>query len=105
MIIRLNKYLVVLLSFLLFSQNIYSQVNQPRSTNFKVEFSVFMSSCVQAESEKTSIFGMVGNVFNNSGSSQNFKLSNDVLFLGNLITDTEDLHNCLWHKLLCWPGR
>lgn len=92
MIIRLKIYLVVLLSIIFFSQNIYSQINQPHSTNFNLEFSVFMSSCVEAESEMTSIYGMLGNVFTNSGSSQNFRFTNDVFF-ENLLTDTEDVLN------------
>lgn len=91
--IKIKIYLLVLLSLIFFSKNIYSQFSQPRSTNFKLEVSVFMSSCIQAESERTSIFGILGDVFTQTGSSQNFKFSYDYLLTGNPITDTDDIHN------------
>jgi len=93
MIIRLKIYLVVLLPLIFFSQNIYSQIDQPQSTKFKLEFSAFVSSFIQTDSEETSVFGILGDVFVKTGSSQNFKFSGDILFTGNLLTDAEDILN------------
>jgi hypothetical protein len=93
MIIRIKIYLVVLLSLIFFSQNIYSQINQPQSNKFKMEFSVFISTCIQTQSEMTNIFGILGDVFIKSGSSQNFRFNDDFLFTGNILTDSKDIHN------------
>ena len=72
---RLNIFYIIVLSILLQSQNLYAQNFQPASENFVLDYARFGTSFIQANSENITILGVIGEVFNPTGSSENFSFS------------------------------
>ena len=85
---RLKIFYFIVLSILLQSQILDAQNFRLSSSNFSLDYARFGSGFIQANSGNINLCGIVGEVFNTPGSSENFNCSNGLMFFGDIfITD------------------
>lgn len=85
---RLNIFYIIVLSILLQSQNLDAQNLRPSSSNYVLDYARFGTGFIQANSGNIILHGVVGEVFNTNSSSENFRFSNGLMFIGDIfVTD------------------
>jgi len=85
---RLKIFYFIVLSIVLQSQILDAQNFRLSSSNFMLDYARFGTGFMQANSGNINLCGVVGEVFNTPGSSENFNCSNGLMFFGDLfVTD------------------
>lgn len=89
-----NKILLIVLSLSFVIVNvIHAQGNKPQSSNFKLEHFEFMSSIRESGNADNQLFGILGDVFVKTGSSQNFQMIGGPIISARVVTSAEDVLN------------